>query len=114
MILPLASLVTFVSDSNFVVCTDTFEQDRLLALVFHELEDHAQVLAGAASPRTAQLAFELVGLELGMKGVFCQQGQRQLQFRRGLWLLAGKPPTRTNERRGRQEQPFQARSRLAI
>jgi hypothetical protein len=37
-----------------------------------------------------------------------------LQFRRGLWMLAGKPPTGTNERRGRQEQPFQARRRLMI
>ncbi len=60
------------------------------------------------------LAFELVGLELGMESVFCQQGQGQLQFRRGLWMLAGKPPTGTNERRGRQEQPFQARRRLMI
>jgi hypothetical protein len=55
-----------------------------------------------------------VGLELGMESVFCQQGQGQLQFRRGLWMLAGKPPTGTNERRGRQEQPFQARRRLMI
>ena len=99
---------------NFVVGADTFEQDRLRALVLHELEDHAQVVTGAARPRTDELSFELVGLELGMKSVFRQQGQRRLQFRRGLWMFAGKPPAGTNERCGRQEQPFQANRRLMI
>ena len=87
---------------NFVVGADTFEQDRLRALVLHKLKDHAQVVTGAARPRAEELPFELVGLELGMKSVFRQQGQRRLQFRCGLWMLAGKPPAGTNERRGRQ------------
>lgn len=93
---------------------DTFEQDRLFLFVSHELEDHAQVVTDAARPRAGKLSLELVSLQLGMKSVFRQQGQRWFQFPRRLGMLAGKPPGRTNERRGRQEQPFQAKMRLMI
>jgi len=99
---------------NLVVGAGRFEQDRLSAIVFDELEDHAQVVTGAARPRTDESSFEFVRLELGMKSVFGQQGQRQLQFRRRLWMLADKPPGGTNERSGWQEQPFQAQRRLMI
>ena len=59
-----------------------FEQDCLRALVLHELEDHPQIITRSARPRTSKFALELVRLELWMKGVFRQQGQRRLQFRR--------------------------------
>jgi hypothetical protein len=112
--LPPGALGRLIRSVNFIVGADTFEQDRLPAFVLHELEDHAQVVTSAAGSRTDELSFELVGLGLGMKSVFGQQGQRRLQFRRCWWMLAGKPPAGTNERRGRQEQPFQARRRLMI
>jgi hypothetical protein len=96
------------------VGADTFEQDRLLALVLHELKDDAQFVTGTAYPRAVELSFEFVGSELGMKSVFRQQGQRGLQLGPNLWMLAGKPPTGTNECCGRQEPPLQAKRRLMI
>lgn len=63
----------------------------------HKPEDHAQVVTGAARPRTSELAFELVCLELRMKSVLRQQGQRRLQFRGRLRMLAGQTADRSGE-----------------
>ena len=48
---------------------EAFQQDRLRALVLHELEDHPQIITRTARPRAGEPALELVRLELPMKGV---------------------------------------------
>jgi len=99
---------------NFVVRAMAFEQNCLFALVPYKLENHAHVVTGAARPRTGRLALELVGLELRMKSVLRQQVQNRLQFRRHLRMPPRKPAARPDERRGRQQQPFQAKRCLMI
>ena len=73
---------------NFVVRADSFEQNRLRALVLDELEYHPQVISRAASPRPGKLAFKFMRLELWVKRILREQLQHQLQFRRRLRLLA--------------------------
>ena len=92
-----------IQSVNIVVGSYTFKQDRLLALVFDELKDQAQIVTGAARPGTDKFSFEFVSFKLRMKSIFRQQCQRRLQFQRSLWMLAGKPPSGTNECSRRQE-----------
>jgi len=99
---------------NFIVSADAFEQNRLFALVFHELKNHTHVVTRAARPRTGKFALELVRLELRMKSILRQQVQNRLQFRCRLRMSPRKPAARPDERRGWQQQPFQARRRLMI
>jgi hypothetical protein len=61
---------------NFVVRTHAFQQNGVSALVLHELEDNAQVIARTASPGSSQPAFQLMSLELWMKRIFGQQFER--------------------------------------
>jgi len=72
------------------VRSHTFEQNGIAAFVLYELQDDPQIIAAAARPRTGQLSFEFVGLELRMKRIFGQQFERQLKVRRELGMLAGK------------------------
>src|SRR2546430_2668892 len=46
--------------ADLVMCPDREQQDRLGALVLHELENDAQVIGGAARPTAGQIALELV------------------------------------------------------
>jgi len=48
---------------------DREQQDRLGALVLHELENDAQVIGGAARPTAGQIALELVGAQAGIERI---------------------------------------------
>ena len=41
---------------NLVVRSEAFEQDRLRALVLHELENHPQIITRAARPQAGKVA----------------------------------------------------------
>jgi len=72
---------------------EAFEQNRRFAVVFYNLENHAQIVTRAARPRTGKFAFELVRLELRMKSILRQQVQNQSQFCRHFRMSPGKPAT---------------------
>lgn len=62
---------------NFVVRTDGFQEDRLLALMFNETKDDSKVIAKRTSPKPVELFFELVSLEARMRGIFLKKIQRR-------------------------------------
>src|SRR5450759_1742971 len=93
---------------NLVVSSDGFEKNRVVAFVLHKLKHHPEIVTGALSLRAGEFSFELVRLELRMKGVLRQQFKRELKFDGQLGMLAGEAAGGTNEDVGRQEQPFQA------
>ncbi len=82
--------------------------------MFDKLKDEAEVIPGATCPRTGKLPFQLVRLELWMKGVGRKQLQRQLQFRSESRVFFSEAPRGTNKGLGGKEQAFQARMRLTI
>ena len=94
---------------NLVVRANGFEQDGVCILVFDELKDDAQIVARAASPRAGQLAFQFVSLELRMKSVGDEQFERELKFRGGRRMFAGKTAGGTDKSGRWQQQAFHAR-----
>ena len=99
---------------DLIVCSKAFKQNSLLSAMFDKLKDNAEVITGATGPRTGQLPFQLVRLELWMKGIGRKQLQRQLQFRSESRVFLNEAPRGANKGLGGKEQAFQVRMRLTI
>jgi hypothetical protein len=88
-----------IPSEHLIMCPDGEQQDGLGALVLHELEDDPEVVTGAARPTALQIALELMGLELRVKGIFGEQFQSDPQALVDVRSLLEQPFRRSRERR---------------
>ena len=61
----------------FVVCTDGFQENRLLALMFDETKNNSKVIAKGTGPEPVEFSPELVSLEARMRCVLLKKMQNR-------------------------------------